>query len=150
MPFLLVPARPYLIMIEWIILAFGIPCANLMFSSMVADICDEDELVTGLRREGAYVAVGGFFGKIAQVGTLLLAGGLPRLAGYTNTTVPPELAQLQMMRAMLIAIPFVAIIIAIIILWFYPLTRSRSEAIRRQLDERRRQGGNDSTSESNN
>ena len=25
MPFLLVPARPYLIMIEWIILAFGIP-----------------------------------------------------------------------------------------------------------------------------
>ena len=67
MPFLLVPARPYLIMIEWIILAFGIPCANLMFSSMIADICDEDELVTGLRREGAYIAVGGFFGKTAQV-----------------------------------------------------------------------------------
>jgi GPH family glycoside/pentoside/hexuronide:cation symporter len=141
MPFLLQPARPYLIMIEWIILAFGIPCANLMFSSMVADICDEDELVTGLRREGAYVAVGGFFGKIAQVGTLLLAGALPRIAGYTNTTVPPELAQLQMMRAMLIAIPFVAIVIAIIILWFYPLTRSRSEAIRRQLDQRRQEPG---------
>jgi glycoside/pentoside/hexuronide:cation symporter, GPH family len=141
MPFLLLPARPYLIMIEWIILAFGIPCANLMFSSMVADICDEDELVTGLRREGAYVAVGGFFGKIAQVGTLLLAGALPRIAGYTNTTVPPELAQLQMMRAMLIAIPFVAIVIAIIILWFYPLTRSRSEATRHQLDQRRQEPG---------
>ena len=110
-----------------------------MFSSMVADICDEDELVTGLRREGAYVAVGGFFGKTAQVGTLLLAGALPRIAGYTDTSVPPELAQLEIMRAMLIGIQFVALVIAISILWFYPLTRSRSEAIRRQLDARRRE-----------
>jgi glycoside/pentoside/hexuronide:cation symporter, GPH family len=133
-----VPARPYLIMIEWIILAFGIPGANLMFSSMIADICDEDELVTGLRREGAYIAVGGFFGKAAQVGTLLLAGALPRMAGYTDTSVPPELAQLETMRAMLIGIQFVALIIAITILWFYPLTRSRSEATRRLLDQRRR------------
>jgi glycoside/pentoside/hexuronide:cation symporter, GPH family len=139
MPFLLVPARPYLIMIEWIILAFGIPCANLMFSSMIADICDEDELVTGLRREGAYVAVGGFFGKTAQVGTLLLAGALPRMAGYVDTSVPPEPAQLETMRAMLIGIQFVALVIAICILWFYPLTRSRSEAIRDQLDQRRRE-----------
>ena len=48
---------------------------------MTADICDEDELVTGLRREGAFIAVGGFFGKVAQVATLLLAGALPRMAG---------------------------------------------------------------------
>ena len=142
MPFLLVPARPYLIMIEWIILAFGIPCANLMFSSMIADICDEDELVTALRREGAYIAAGGFFGKTAQVGTLLLAGALPRMAGYTDTSVPPEQSQLETMRAMLIGIQFVALVIAIIILWFYPLTRSRSEATRRVLDERTRQPGN--------
>jgi glycoside/pentoside/hexuronide:cation symporter, GPH family len=137
MPFLLVPAEPYLIMIEWVILAFGIPCANLMFSSMVADICDEDELITGLRREGAYVAVGGFFGKMAQVGTLLLAGALPRMAGYSDISVPPELSELKVMRAMLIGIQFVAIVVAIIIIWFYPLTRARSEATRRLLDERK-------------
>jgi Na+/melibiose symporter-like transporter len=41
------------------------------------------------------------------------------------------------MRAMLIAIQFIALLIAITILWFYPLTRARSEAIRRQLDQRR-------------
>jgi glycoside/pentoside/hexuronide:cation symporter, GPH family len=143
MPFLLVPARPYLIMIEWVILAFGVPCANLMFSSMVADICDEDELVTGLRREGAYVAVGGFFGKVAQVGTLLLAGALPRMAGYVDTSVPPTVTELQVMRAMLIGIQFVAVLVAIAIIWFYPLTRSRSEATRRLLDQRRRREAND-------
>jgi GPH family glycoside/pentoside/hexuronide:cation symporter len=113
-----------------------------MFSSMVADICDEDELVTGLRREGAYVAVGGFFGKIAQVGTLLIAGALPRLVGYVDTSTPPTVSELQVMRAMLIGIQFVAVIIAILIIWFYPITRSRSEATRRLLDERHRQTAN--------
>ena len=114
-----------------------------MFSSMMADICDEDELVTGLRREGAYVAVGGFFGKVAQVATLLLAGALPRMAGYVDTSVPPTLSELKVMRAMLIGIQFVAILVAITIIWFYPLTRSRSEATRRLLDERRRQKADD-------
>jgi glycoside/pentoside/hexuronide:cation symporter, GPH family len=116
MPFLLVPAKPYLIMVEWVILAFGIPCANLMFSSMTADICDEDELVTGLRREGAFVAVGGFFGKVAQVATLLLAGALPRMAGYVDTSVPPTLRELKVMRAILIGVQFVAILAAITII----------------------------------
>jgi GPH family glycoside/pentoside/hexuronide:cation symporter len=130
-------------MVEWVILAFGIPCANLMFSSMTADICDEDELVTGLRREGAFVAVGGFFGKVAQVATLLLAGALPRMAGYVDTSVPPTLRELKVMRAILIGVQFVAILAAITIIWFYPLTRSRSEATRRLLDERRRQAADD-------
>jgi GPH family glycoside/pentoside/hexuronide:cation symporter len=143
MPFLLVPAKPYLIMVEWVIMAFGIPCANLMFSSMTADICDEDEIVTGLRREGAFVAVGGFFGKVAQVATLLLAGALPRMAGYVDTSVPPTLRELKVMRAILIVVQFVAILAAITIIWFYPLTRSRSEATRRLLDQRRRQAADD-------
>jgi GPH family glycoside/pentoside/hexuronide:cation symporter len=143
MPFLLVPAKPYLIVVEWVIMAFGIPCANLMFSSMTADICDEDEIVTGLRREGAFVAVGGFFGKMAQVATLLLAGALPRMAGYVDTSVPPTLRELKVMRAILIGVQFVAILAAITIIWFYPLTRSRSEATRRLLDQRRRQAADD-------
>ena len=40
------------------------------------------------------------------------------------------------MRTMLIGIQFVAVLVAIIIIWFYPLTRSKSEATRRLLDER--------------
>ncbi len=143
MPFLLVPERPYLIIIEWMILALGMSGVNLMFNSMTADICDEDELVTGLRREGAYVAVGGLFGKVAQVTTLLLGGALPRMAGYFDTSAPPTLDELKVMRIMLIGIQFVAILAAITILWFYPLTRSVSEATRRSLDERKRQNVED-------
>ncbi len=93
---------------------------------MTADICDENELVTGLRREGAYVAVGGFLSKVAQVATLLLAGALPRMAGYADTS-PPALGELKAMRAMLIGIQFVAVLAAIIIIWFCPLDREDGE-----------------------
>ena len=103
MPFLLVPAQPYLIMIEWVILAFGIPCANLMFSSMVADICDEDELITGLRREGA-TSPWAVLWKGRPSRNIVACWRTPRMAGYSDISVPPELSELKVMRAMLIGI----------------------------------------------
>lgn len=137
LPFTLVPQTPYLIIVSWIILALGMPCASLMFGSMTADITDEDELATGMRREGLYIAVGGFFGKIVNVVTLLLGGWLPHLAGYSDTSVPPNQDHLGAMRAMLIGIQIAALFAAIVIIWFYPLTRARSEETRRILDARK-------------
>ncbi len=138
LPFTLVPQTPYLIIVSWVILSLGMPAASLMFGSITADITDEDELATGYRREGTYVAVGGFLGKIVNIVTLLLGGWLPHLAGYSDTSVPPDQAQLGTMRAMLIGIQIAALAAAIIIIWFFPLTRARSEEIRRLLDERGR------------
>ena len=139
LPFTLVPHAPYLIIVSWVIIALGMPAASLMFGSMTADITDEDELRTGMRREGMYVATGGFLGKIASIITLLLGGLLPRFAGYHDTSIPPDDAQLASMRAMLIGIQAVALLAAILFIWGYPITRARSESIRRQLDERKRE-----------
>lgn len=137
LPFTLVPESPYRVIVSWVILALGMPCASLMFGSMTADITDVDELATGMRREGMFVAAGGFLGKIASIITLLLSGWLPHLAGYTDTHLPPNADQLGAMRAMLIGIQAAALIAAILLLWRYPLTRARSEEIRRQLDARK-------------
>lgn len=138
LPFTLIPQTPYLIIVSWVIIALGMPCASLMFGSMTADITDEDELLTGMRREGMYVATGGFLGKIASIITLLLGGWLPRIAGYSDTSQPPDEGQLLLMRAMLIGIQIVAVAGAIFIIWFYPITRARSEETRRALDEKLR------------
>lgn len=137
LPFTLIPQMPYLIILSWVIQALGMPCANLMFSSMTADITDEDELATGLRREGMYSAVGAFLNKLINIATLLLGGWLPHLAGYTDTALPPNADQLGWMRAMLIGIQVLAVLLAVIIIWFYPLTRARSEETRRLLDARK-------------
>ena len=137
LPVTLVYEHPYRIIISWIIITLGMSCASLMFGSMTADICDEDELATGLRREGAYVAVASFFGKVVSVLTLLLAGWLPRWAGYLNTDVSPSMGQLGRMRTMLIVIQMMALLAALAVIWFYPITRAKSAETRRLLDARR-------------
>ena len=124
-------------MIPGIVKNLGLQACNLMFASMTADVCDEDELRTGLRREGAYVAVSGAFTKIMGVVMLVAGGFMPYLAGYTNMKVKPTLDQLVAMKWILVGTQAVFTVAAIAFLVFYPITRARAEQTRRTLDARK-------------
>ncbi len=139
LPVLLTPQHPALTVLAWLITALGMPCTSLMFSSMIADVCDEDELATGMRREGAYSAVNSVANRMMQIGLVLVGGFLPRLAGYVNTSAPltPEL--LERMKWMLIGVQFITVTGAAVVLWFFPITRDRAEKTRQVLDERKSQ-----------
>jgi len=137
LPIALTPAHPWWSVIVWMITALGTPITALMFGSMTADICDDDELETGLRREGAYGAVNGFFGKITQIATLLIGGLLPRWAGYANTALPPTPELMLRMKWALIAVQFCGVLLALALFWFYPITRARSEETRHILSRRK-------------
>jgi GPH family glycoside/pentoside/hexuronide:cation symporter len=139
LPFLLTPKHPALSVVAWLIAALGMPCTSLMFSSMIADVCDEDELTTNMRREGAYSAVNSVANRMMQIGLVLIGGFLPRLAGYVNPTAPltPEL--LERMKWLLIGVQFVGVSAAAAILWFFPIGRQRAEKTRKILDERKKQ-----------
>src|SRR5664279_5715538 len=106
---------------------------------MIADVCDEDELTTRMRREGAYSAVNSVANRVMQIGLVLIGGFLPRFAGYVDTTAPltPEL--LERMKWMLIGVQFVTVSAAAAVLWFFPITRARAEKTRQVLDERKSQ-----------
>jgi GPH family glycoside/pentoside/hexuronide:cation symporter len=137
LPWLLTPKHPALTVVAWLIAALGMPCTSLMFSSMIADVCDEDELVTGLRREGAYSAVNSVANRIMQIGLVLVGGFLPRLAGYTNTSAPLTPEVLGHMKWLLIGVQFAGVGVAAAILWFFPITRARAQQTRHTLDERK-------------
>ncbi|MFA6287630.1 MAG: MFS transporter [Opitutaceae bacterium] len=137
LPFTLRPAHPWLVILTWTIDAVGMPCAALMFGAMLPDICDEDELHTGLRREGAYSAVNSFLGRIVGVATLVAAGALPKLAGYVDASHPPEGPVLERMRLMLIAIQMTVVVIALAIVWLYPISRARAARTRLIIEARR-------------
>jgi GPH family glycoside/pentoside/hexuronide:cation symporter len=139
LPFLLTPKHPALSVVAWLIAALGMPCTSLMFSSMIADVCDEDELTTNMRREGAYSAVNSVANRVMQIGLVLIGGFLPRLVGYVNPSAPltPEL--LERMKWLLIGVQFVGVSAAAAILWFFPISRARAEKTRQILDERKNQ-----------
>jgi GPH family glycoside/pentoside/hexuronide:cation symporter len=136
LPLLLNPRHPALTVVAWLISALGMPCTSLMFSSMMADVCDEDELATGLRREGAYSAVNSVANRVMQISLVLVGGFLPWISGYTDTSAPPSPVLLERMKWMLIGVQFVSVCFGAAILWYFPINRARSENTRKLLDAR--------------
>ncbi len=141
LPWLPPQHHPWLTMIPGIIINLGLQACNLMFSSMLADVCDEDEIATGLRREGAYVAVATVINRVVGIALILVAGFMPYLAGYTDMSLRPTEPQLIAMKWILISVQALAALIALASLYFYPITRHRAEQTRRMLDARRQSAG---------
>ncbi len=134
------PQHPWLQLSSAVVANFGMMGCWLMMSSMVADICDEDELHTGLRREGVYGASVAFTEKLAFTITTAITGFVLALAGFntlTADTAGVPLAVIMRMKVLLVASQVVAIGLGILGCWLYPITRARSEATRRILDARK-------------
>lgn len=68
------PRWPLMQFATMILLNMGLQGCFLMNDSMVADVCDEDELTSGRRREGMFGAVSAFAVKSALAMTALIGG----------------------------------------------------------------------------
>lgn len=67
---------PYLILLPTILLSAGMLMFFTLGSSMVGDVCDEDELRTGTRSEGTYYSVFWWFIKMGTALASLVMGAL--------------------------------------------------------------------------
>jgi Na+/melibiose symporter-like transporter len=76
------PRWPMAQLLTTVVSCMGLQGCWLMVSSMVADVCDEDELKTGLRREGMFGAVNGFALKAALSATAMIGGILLTVTGF--------------------------------------------------------------------
>ena len=115
--------------------ALGYAVADLMPWSMLGDVVDEDELLSGERREGVY---SGFFTFLRKLGGALgvwLAGLLLDLSGFTAGGEQREPALLAI-RSVTAFGPFVFLGLAALFARGFPLTRLTHEAIRAELASR--------------
>jgi glycoside/pentoside/hexuronide:cation symporter, GPH family len=81
------PTYPYLIVIPTILLSCGMLFFFTLGSSMVGDICDEDELQTGYRAEGSYYSVFWWFIKMGTALASLISGALIVLTMFDEAQV---------------------------------------------------------------
>lgn len=81
------PAYPYLIIIPTILLSAGMLFFFTLGSSMVGDICDEDELHSGKRTEGSYYAVYWWFIKMGTALASFVSGALIVLTMFDESQV---------------------------------------------------------------
>jgi Na+/melibiose symporter-like transporter len=81
------PAYPYLIIIPTILLSAGMLFFFTLGSSMVGDICDEDDLKTGQRTEGSFYSIYWWFIKMGTALASFVAGALIVFTMFDETQV---------------------------------------------------------------
>lgn len=81
------PQYPYLIIIPTVLLSAGMLFFFTLGSSMVGDICDEDDLKTGTRTEGSYYSIFWWFIKMGTALASFVAGALIVFTMFDETQV---------------------------------------------------------------
>ena len=133
------PAYPWMQVFSMLMIQPGIGCVWVLNSSMIADVCDYDELQTGLRREGMFGAVFTFLTKLGGSSVTLVGGYLLVFAGYVDgESVTPE--TVFNLRAYFAFLPAVLIAICLFAAARYPLTEGRMVEIKEQLKQREERG----------
>jgi len=108
--------------------------------AMLPDVVDEDELITGERREGLYTGMFTFLRKIGGATAVLAIGIVLDLSGYDGQAAVQEGTAVGAIRGMMAVLPAVLLLSAV---WFarrYPLSREVHHRIREGLAARQASG----------
>ena len=132
------PDHPYLLFISAPFMTFGLGSLFTLMSSMVADVCDFDELKTATRREGMFSAVYWWMVKLGVALASLISGLLINASGFRQEIGLAQSSEtLLWMRIFDIGIPIVTSLAAIFIMMTFSITEDRAYEIRRQVERRR-------------
>jgi len=124
---------PWLTLIPTVLISTGMLVLYTMAGSMIADICDEDELENGVRREGSYSAVYSWWLKFAVSSAYLVAGFLLASTGFNEKIAIQSPHTLFMLRFWEIGVPALLCLIGYFLLRNYPLTEERAYEIKQLL-----------------
>lgn len=109
-----------------------------IITSMKADICDDDELRHGRRREAMFGAVGNWVTKTALSSTHFFSGLMLNATGLNIALKGNQApATFLSMRVLFAVVPVVSSALALWLLWYYPLNGRRMAEIRAELEARR-------------
>jgi GPH family glycoside/pentoside/hexuronide:cation symporter len=136
--FCLTPDMPILVIIPPIFFAFGLGGLFTLMGSMVADVCDLDELETGERREGMFGSIFWWVVKLGLAGAMAAGGFLLNATGFDVSLAGNQSADtLFYMRIVDVIAPVLCSLIAIWMVSMYPITEDVAKDVRKKLEQRR-------------
>lgn len=132
------PSNPWFMLTNTAFIGAGYAGLWLMIPSMQVDVVDYDELKTGERREGSFASIFSWVLKFSFVIGFMISGPLIELTGFdANLDNAQPDGVYTVMRIGYVAIPIVALVLAILLLRIFPITAKKAAEIRVQLEERR-------------
>jgi len=136
------PGQVSFILILAVLAGVSVSTAHVLPDAIFPDVLEWDELRTGKRREGIYYGVKNFVRKLAGALAIFLALQALGWFGYQAppkgvTLFPQSASALGAIRMMTAPMGALLLTGAVIVAWFYPLTRERHARIRRLLERRK-------------
>lgn len=109
--------------------------------SMIPDVIEYDELMTGERREGVYYGVHATSGKITGALASAACGWGLELGGYIDNLEQASAGQpdgaVLAIRIMFALVPAIFLLVCVPLLLKYPITKQSHAEVMKQLQERR-------------
>jgi len=132
------PRYPALVLLTAPLISFGMGALFTLMGSMIADVCDLDELQTGARREGMFASIFWWVVKLGMAMAFAVSGALLHATGFdiqldgnqTETTF-------LLMRILDVSVPVLTTGLAIWIIATFPLTEAKAHEVRLKLEQRR-------------
>lgn len=114
---------------------------NFVIWSMITDVIDDAEVKNGIREDGTIYSVYSFARKLGQALSSGMIGGIMTMIGYTNVVASnpsqyPEVLE-SIFKASCLIPAAGMFVVALALLFIYPLSKSRVEANVAELKARR-------------
>lgn len=114
--------------------------------SMQADVIDADTATSGEQRSGLYFAVWQLVNKLALAGTavsLIILGylGFDAHAAKTNPAIEQPFAAIIALEVLFAVVPVILKLIAVAMIWNFPLGRDLQAQLREQIEAKARAEG---------
>ena len=132
------PDMPMLLLLPAPLMAFGLGGLFTLMPSMMADVCDQDELETGERREGMYGSIFWWVVKLGMAAALATGGFLLNATGFDVALGGDQGERtILLMRIFDMGVPILTSVLAIWVIVSYTLTEEKAHEVREELERRR-------------
>ena len=132
------PDYPWLVIVPAPLMAFGLGGLFTLMGSMVADVCDWDELQTGERREGMFASIYWWVVKLGMALALAAGGFLLNATGFDVDLAGNQTEQaIFLMRLFDMLVPVLSTGLAIWAVASFSITEEKAHEIRTELEARR-------------
>lgn len=118
-----------------LLLGLGLSGLIMVTEILIADIVDEDELQTGVRREGMYYGINGFFVRIAIAIQAWVLTAVLGVSGYQANVSAQAASAIIGLRVLVSPVVVVALLVAVAMMWIYPLHGRRLQKVKSDLAE---------------
>jgi len=123
-------------MIVFFLIGMGLSGSLYIIDLVVADIVDEDEIATGMRREAGFYGVNAFVLRFSNILVILAISTVFSTVGWAtfNPSVDPSQVAFGL-RVLIFVFPAIALLIAILAIYKYPLHGEKLKEVKEKLAE---------------